>query len=1005
MPIKGGFRVTKVEDKFSHGAADERKSSYGLEPDLLNGTSNGHASAPEMVLMDLDPPPVPLLPANGSAPVFLNGDGKAKTSSSPIPPVISRPSISEIISPSSKSRAPMVNHHGGSSLLRHQPSSLSEGEASEQRPFMVTVEEDTHKDPFYLFQDDLEEGMKVGTFLNQQFGRKESVPPSAVLSAKQKAQKQAGKMGTLMGVFLPCIQNIFGILMFIRLPWVIGTAGALEGFFIVVLAASTSLLCAFSMSAIATNGVVPHGGSYFMISRSLGPELGGAVGFMFCIGQSIAVGMYVIGAVEICVTYMIPQMMIVEKTNCYRLYGTLVILVLGAIVLVGMRLVNKFAIFFLVCVLVSVAAVLAGVLANIAGNQDLKLCILGNRLLGKPYGSPCVKNVSSPIWEVFCTNSTLDSCTPYFQHENLREELAIPGMANRQTFYNNSFAHYAVARQYISEDFEKIYATPETPLYATTGYIICDVTGSFTVLLSIFFPAVTGIMAGSNRSGDLRNAQRSIPIGTISAVCFTTTVYTLLVFFYAGSVNSLLLRDKFGKSIGGGLIAAQISWPHPLVVLTGAMMATIGAAMQSMIVLAEVTVLIGSIDLIAPILSQFTLICYLCVNLACALQSLIKHPNWRPRFRFYHWALSLCGACLALAIMFISSWYYACIAIVFASLVYKYIDYRGAEKEWGHGWDGLALSASRYSLLRLEGQPIHTKNWRPQLLVFCRLDEDMKPIHPEIFALANQLKAGRGLCVFASILEGQFIKCAAEVQLARNSLHKYMEAENVKGFAEVLVANEAVTGMNHLIQTAGIGALKHNTVIMIWPKNWRQNTEYKNWRVFLELEDNTIQIKKDLQSFLYGLRINAEAHVQLIVDQAHRKELPSGTARKTTVRINQSPPVVPPSVFRGRGGDGGVGESDDELVNNEIREPSSLDGTAARMNRPLTSPRVATLQATTLITSPHCPMWGMKKRKWKLKRKVLIVFIDMEFVEVLTDGLTRVLMVRGAGREVVTIYS
>jgi solute carrier family 12 (potassium/chloride transporter), member 4/6 len=73
-----------------------------------------------------------------------------------------------------------------------------------------------------------------------------------------------------------------------------------------------------------------------------------------------------------------------------------------------------------------------------------------------------------------------------------------------------------------------------------------------------------------------------------------------------------------------------------------------------------------------------------------------RHPNWRPRFPFYHWALSLCGAGLAVAIMFISSWYYACIAIVLVSLIYKYIDFRGAEKEWGHGWDGLALSAGMY---------------------------------------------------------------------------------------------------------------------------------------------------------------------------------------------------------------------------------------------------------------------------------------------------------------------
>lgn len=72
--------------------------------------------------------------------------------------------------------------------------------------------------------------------------------------------------------------------------------------------------------------------------------------------------------------------------------------------------------------------------------------------------------------------------------------------------------------------------------------------------------------------GDLRNVQKAIPIGTICAVLFTTSTYIVLVFAYAGSVNSLLLRDKYGKSIGGRLVAAEISWPHPLVLLIGAMM-------------------------------------------------------------------------------------------------------------------------------------------------------------------------------------------------------------------------------------------------------------------------------------------------------------------------------------------------------------------------------------------------------------------------------------------------
>lgn len=53
------------------------------------------------------------------------------------------------------------------------------------------------------------------------------------------------------------------------------------------------------MSAIATNGVVPAGGSYFMIGRSLGPECGGAVGMLFYTGTTLAAAMYIVGAVEI----------------------------------------------------------------------------------------------------------------------------------------------------------------------------------------------------------------------------------------------------------------------------------------------------------------------------------------------------------------------------------------------------------------------------------------------------------------------------------------------------------------------------------------------------------------------------------------------------------------------------------------------------------------------------------------------------------------------------------
>lgn len=105
-------------------------------------------------------------------------------------------------------------------------------------------------------------------------------------------------------------------------------------------------------------------------------------------------------------------------------------------------------------------------------------------------------------------------------------------------------------------------------------------------------------------------------------------------------------------------------------------------------------------------------------------------------------SLSLLGVALCLIVMFLGSWYYALVSMALAGCIYKYIEYRGAEKEWGDGIRGLALSAARFSLLRLEQGPPHTKNWRPQIMVLCKLNEDLLPKYRKMIAFASQLKAG-----------------------------------------------------------------------------------------------------------------------------------------------------------------------------------------------------------------------------------------------------------------------
>uniref|UniRef100_A0A915L7E7 Amino acid permease/ SLC12A domain-containing protein n=1 Tax=Romanomermis culicivorax TaxID=13658 RepID=A0A915L7E7_ROMCU len=117
---------------------------------------------------------------------------------------------------------------------------------------------------------------------------------------------------------------------------------------------------------------------------------------------------------------------------------------------------------------------------------------------------------------------------------------------------------------------------------STDRYVQADIATSFVILVGVFFPSVTGIMAGSNRSGNLRDASRSIPLGTISATTLTSIVYLLGTIMIAASVDEMFIRDKFGQSAFSALVVAELAVPHPMVVYVGSLIATTGAGMQSL---------------------------------------------------------------------------------------------------------------------------------------------------------------------------------------------------------------------------------------------------------------------------------------------------------------------------------------------------------------------------------------------------------------------------------------
>jgi amino acid transporter len=106
------------------------------------------------------------------------------------------------------------------------------------------------------------------------------------------------RFGTFLGVYTPSVLTILGLIMYLRFGWVVGNAGLPLTVFIVLLATSITAITALSASAVATNMRVGVGGEYYMISRSLGLELGGAIGIPLFLCRTLSITFYSFGLAE-----------------------------------------------------------------------------------------------------------------------------------------------------------------------------------------------------------------------------------------------------------------------------------------------------------------------------------------------------------------------------------------------------------------------------------------------------------------------------------------------------------------------------------------------------------------------------------------------------------------------------------------------------------------------------------------------------------------------------------
>nr|XP_035137946.1 solute carrier family 12 member 3 isoform X1 [Callithrix jacchus] len=584
-----------------------------------------------------------------------------------------------------------------------------------------------------------------------------------------KNPEEPVRFGWVKGVMIRCMLNIWGVILYLRLPWITAQAGIVLTWTIILLSVTVTTITGLSISAISTNGKVKSGGTYFLISRSLGPELGGSIGLIFAFANAVGVAMHTVGFAEtvrdLLQEYGTP---IVDPTNDIRIIGVVSVTVLLAISLAGMEWESKAQVLFFLVIMVSFANYLVGTLIP-------------------PSEDKASKGFFSYRGDIFVQNLVPD------------------------------------------------WRGPD---------------GTFFGMFSIFFPSATGILAGANISGDLKDPAIAIPKGTLMAIFWTTISYLAI----SATIGSCVVRDASGVlndtvTPGWGAcegLACGYGWNftecaqqhschyglinyyqclcedqlYPLIGFFGKGYGKNKEPVRGYLLayaIAVAFIIIAELNTIAPIISNFFLCSYALINFSCFHASITNSPGWRPSFQYYNKWAALFGAVISVVIMFLLTWWAALIAIGMVLFLLLYVIYKKPEVNWGSsvqaGSYNLALSYS----VGLNEVEDHIKNYRPQCLVLTGPPN----FRPALVDFVGTFTQNLSLMICGHVLIGPPKQRMPELRLIASGHTKWLNKRKIKAFYSDVIAEDLRSGVQILMQAAGLGRMKPNILVVGFKKNWQ----------------------------------------------------------------------------------------------------------------------------------------------------------------------------------------
>ncbi|XP_058809410.1 bumetanide-sensitive sodium-(potassium)-chloride cotransporter isoform X2 [Phymastichus coffea] len=660
-----------------------------------------------------------------------------------------------------------------------------------------------------------------------------SLPREPKAAQAARATRPAGvKFGWVQGVLVRCLLNIWGVMLFLRLSWVVAEAGVGQAVLLILTTTVVTTITALSMSAISTNGLIKGGGTYYMISRSLGPEFGGSIGLIFSLANAVACAMYVVGFCESVLSCLKAHELCIFDcaSSDTRLIGVITVFVLLLIVMVGMEWEAKAQLGLLVILLVAIADFIVGTFIGPKSDQEKAKGFIG-------YSFQVFRENLYPDYRAFDGTS-----------HNFFSVFSI--------FFPAATGILAGAN--ISGDLKD----PQTAIPKGTLLAILITTASY--LLIALMVGATVVRDATGDTFDLlqvfnRSIRSSFDRATLASfsenfnrdwTTYATDFNCSLKACPYGSQNSfqvIELVSGFGPIIYAGCFAATLSSALASLVSAPKVFQALcrdqlypgihwfsgqegkepvrGYVLTFLIALAFI--LIGELNAIAPLISNFFLAAYTLVNFSTFHASFTRPIGWRPTFKYYNMWLSLAGSVLCVAVMFLISWWTALITLCCVLALYLIVCYRKPDVNWGSTTQAQTYNSALTSVQQLDRVEDHVKNYRPQILALTGKPSSRSTL----LDFAHQLTKNQSLLVCGHVVETPLTHKTRGLMVAKTSA--WFRANKLKAFYSLLDGATFQDGATSLMQACGLGKLRPNVLLMGYKSDWlvcprRSLVEYFN---------------------------------------------------------------------------------------------------------------------------------------------------------------------------------